>query len=75
MHLLCSLGQIEAPTPSTERPKPVFYDRPVLASEKLGLIHNYMTCNFQNYYDVAASPLARSFVFQLPNPGKVNFIF
>ena len=71
MHHCATSGEIDVPTPSTERPKPVFYDRPVLPREKLHLIHNYMNCNFEDYFDVASSPLARSFVFQLPNPGEI----
>jgi hypothetical protein len=67
-------GATEAPVVTTETPKPVFYNRTVLPEEKVQVIRDFMNCNFQNFSEVIASPIARTFVFQLPNLGIISDI-
>ena len=42
------------------------YRKYVPTEEKLGLISDFMNCNFQNYKDILASQVSRQFVFKLP---------
>ena len=50
----------------SEKPKDHRYRFSVPIKEKLSLISDFMSCKFDNYTDIIASPVSRSFIFKQP---------
>lgn len=40
----------------------------VISADRFKIVREFMSCQFENYFDMISSPNARSFVFRLPDP-------